>query len=373
MNIKSALDDGTHGSSAQKSVWYGINMLAAFDTVEIEADGFCMEDIIKGENEFYLFMKQLYHGMYDAPDKYLIPDKPYDEYMKNNDNIVRDHEKEHYNDTKESKLRNTFQQAIQFYPELFYKLGESADEITKCGITISKEKFEAIKESFKHSYIYKENESRISVLCSLGLKITQAGMKLHIANEKYPKMFLGLWVLCSAPESKFKYMNYLRLDYKGYYRQMPDVGDITATMRQNDAEAVDAIISSLEGRRKMKFSVKPMRSIVSSHEWKVTYTVNNKSTFGFYASPLRLIVCIYFGKSENITETALRLEKEDSELFKWFCEKIPERQCKCRYNRAVTLQGVKRRICGMANKAEIESPTGDDVAKCIRLMEEFML
>jgi len=56
---------------------------------------------------------------------------------------------------------------------------------------------------------------------------------------KAPKMFLGLQVLLTVPkskyktESKFKRLNYLRLDYKGYYRPMPEIEDVKFTIKKN--------------------------------------------------------------------------------------------------------------------------------------------
>jgi hypothetical protein len=137
-------------------------MLAPYQSVSIKNNTeFDQDDYISGEYEFYSFMKALYTDMYEDPAKYFVATTPYDEYMQNR-KPVKGIEKEHYTDTKECNLRNTFQQAIQFYPKFFYELGLRAEEIRKSdyAIVLSTEKYEEVLQSIQWTHIYKENENR---------------------------------------------------------------------------------------------------------------------------------------------------------------------------------------------------------------------
>jgi len=375
MNIANARNIGEHGSAAQKSIWHSMMMLAPFEGVIIDDDAFGKDAILEGEKDFYRFITTLYQDMYNDPVKYLIPTKPYDEYIQNisaSKEKPRTAEKEHATDAKECKLRNTFQQAIQFYPEVFYKLGSAADDICNkdFALVISKSNYNNVMKSFSRSHVYKDNKLRIKAISDLGLQIREAGDKYCITSENYPRMFLGLRVLCSAPESKYKYMNYLRLDYKGYYRSMPELDDIKLTMKEEHTKYVDMINASFGGQ-KIKYKVKPLRNITSGFEWKVDFTLNGKNTFGFNAEPDYFKLYIYFGNAKNITGLGERLRTSDNELFDWYCSKFPERLCKCPNNRVVKFGDAKRRICGLTNRAEIAEPNDHDIENSITVVEMF--
>lgn len=375
MNIANARNVGEHGSAAQKSIWHSMMMLAPFEGVAIENGIFDKESIIEGESDFYRFMTTLYQDMYGDPAKYFIPTKPYDEYVQNvlpNREKPRTAEKEHVTDAKECKLRNAFQQAIQFYPEVFYKLGAAAD-IACSGdyeLVISKSSFDSVMKSFKRSHVYIENEYRFKAILDMGLQISKTGSKYHISSKSYPKMFLGLRVLCNAPKSRYKYMNYLRLDYKGYYRAMPEIDDVKRTMKKEHAGYIDSVLESFRGQ-KIRYKVKPLRNITSGFEWKIDYKLNGKNIFGFYAEPDYLKLYINFNSAKNITEFGEKLRISNKELFDWFCGKFPERLCKCPNNRVVRFGDTKRRICGLSNRAEIEDPSDHDIENSITVIEMY--
>ena len=376
MNIANARNTGEHGSAAQKSIWHSMMMLAPFEGVAIDNDSFDKESILEGERDFYLFMTTLYQDMYNDPAKYFIPTKPYDEYIQSilkNGERTRSAEKEHSTDPKECKLRNTFQQAIQFYPEVFYKLGNEADEICSAdyALVISKPDFDDVMKSFSRSHVYKENGYRFRAILDLGLQMNEVGGKYCITSMNYPKMFLGLWVLCNAPRSKYKYMNYLRLDYKGYYRAMPEIGDVRKTMKEEHAGYVDSILESFKGQ-KIRYKVKPLRNITSGFDWKVDFMLKGRNVFGFYAEPDYFKLCIYFSNTKNITEFGEKLKIYDPELFDWYCSKFPERLCKCPNNRIVKFGDAKRRICGLTNRAEIANPNDHDIENSKTVIEMIL-
>ena len=384
MNIAGVRNHAGHGSSAQKSIWHCLSMLSRFEAAGADINGFSEADVVDGEKDFYQFMKDLYRDMYDDPAKYAIPTGEYDEYIKTAKKKAV-FVKAHQTDAKECVLRNAFQQAIQFYPDYFYNIALASDGIRKkdFSLIITKSKFDEALRSLDRPHICKENGQRMKALADRGVTINEAGGTCYISCKTAPKMFLGLQVLCSAPEGKYKYTNYLRLDYKGFRGDMPGIGDVKSTMKKVHAAGVDLFLK-LFGGVKMKYRVKPLRSITSGHGWKVEYTLNGKSVFGFFAEPDHLAFYIYFNNAKNITETSRKLEN-DPELFDWFCGRFPERLCKCPSNRAVTfgnppprpgrgevsLRYVKRRICGLSNRAEIINPVAGDIQKCIADIKIF--
>jgi hypothetical protein len=359
-------------SSAEKSIWHSIMMLAPYQDVPIENNTeFNQKDYMSGEKEFYSFMKTLYTDMFENPAKYSIPTTDYDEYIQNR-KPKKDTEKQHYTDTKECNLRNTFQQAIQFYPKFFYELGLRAEKIRErdYALVLSMERYEEVIQSLEWKHICKENEHRYKAISSLGIETQQIEEKCYIISRNYPKMFLGLWILCSAPESKYKYMNFLRLDYKGYNRLIPDIEDIKETLSNEHRQIIDLLQLSLKDLN-MKVKVKALRNITSGSRWKIEYALKGRNVFGFYGEPNYLMICIYFNDAKNISEMSAQLEKNDLRLFQWFCSKFPERLCKCPSNRCVTLGETKRRICGLSNRAEIENPNSEDVENSIRVLKIF--
>jgi len=370
MNIASVKNYAGHGSSAQKSIWHCLSMLSPFETVGTDGKDFNEADIIEGEKEFYQFIKSLYRDMYDDPAKYAIPTTEYDEYIKT---VKKDAVfiKAHQTDQTECRLRNTFQQAIQYYPDFFYKIGLASDGIRKkdFSLIITKTKFDEAIRSLDRPHLRGENEHRMKALADRGLTVNERTGVCYISCTAAPKMFLGLHVLCSAPESKYKYTNYLCLNYKGFLGGMPAIEDVKSAMKKEHAAKIDLLLK-LFGGVKMKYKVKPLRSITSSHGWKVEYTLNGKNAFGFFAEPDYLALYIYFNNAKNITETGKKLEN-DIELFNWFCGKFPERLCKCPSNRLVRFGNEKRRICGLSNRAEIINPGDSDIQKCIKVTKIF--
>ncbi len=359
-------------STAQKSIMHCINMLAPYQRVAIDGSlKFSLEDIFAAEEEFYRFMKELYTDMYDSPGKYLIPTAAYDEYKKTLKQKAGI-EKMHYTDGKECNLRNTFQQAIQFYPGFFYQLGLYAKEIRESdyALVIARSDLDEVKHLVEWKHIYKENSRRYEVINSSGIEIRQESDKCYIRNKNYKKMFLGLYILCKAPDSKYKYMNYLRLDYNGFHRAMPGIEDIKMTLTKEHAGIINSIQNAVDSM-KLKIRVKPLRNITSGSRWKVEYLLKNKNVFGFYAEPDYLMLCLYFNHVDHINEMSRRLEESDQELFQWFCSKFPERLCKCPSNRWAKFGTVRRRICGLSCRAEIENPDQLDVKNSILILKLF--
>lgn len=206
-----------HASAAHNSIWHCLKMLAVFEAVKVELEGFDVDTVAEGQNDFYVFMQALYEDIYAEPDRYAIPTTPYDEYMQNEGaNFVSD---EHKIDAKENRLRQAFQQAIHFYPDYFYQLGLAADGICKesYALMISKAKYAVVLKGLDNTHTRKHNRQRLEALVAKGIEVKESGDVCYISCKEAPKMFLGLWVLCAAPDGDFKYLNYLRLSFKGYY------------------------------------------------------------------------------------------------------------------------------------------------------------
>jgi AraC-like DNA-binding protein len=115
-------------------------------------------------------------------------------------------------------------------------------------LIIAKSRYDEALRSLDRPHIYRENGQRMKALADRGVTVNETGGTCYISCKTAPKMFLGLRVLCSAPEGKYKYMNYLRLDYKGCLGDMPGIEDVKTTMKnitktgrklENDPELFD--------------------------------------------------------------------------------------------------------------------------------------
>jgi len=367
-----------HNSSAQKSIWYCIMMLSKFEEVKVSIDGFDTQSVIKGEKDFYTFMKTLYQDMYKNPDFYAIPTEEYDEYIKSI-NTEKVFANSHKGDAKESKLRNRFLQAIQFYSDYFWKLGSAADEICNAQyeLVISKSNYDNVIKSLDNPNIKDESEQRLKALAENGITVNKNGKKYYISCGKAPKMFLGLKVLLSVPESvyktenKFKRLNYLRLDYKGYYRPMPEIEDVKLTMKKEHGDILTFLLS-LFNNYKTRYALYPMASILPFNKWKIDYWLgNNKRIFGFYASPDFLSFRVSFNTPENLIRIIKILEKDNQKLFEWFRDNIKEVFHDCPRNKIIMFGNQKKHLCcgSSGGTMEVANPDKNDVKNIIELIK----
>jgi len=353
------------------SLWYCRNMLAGFNEVDEKVEGFTSEEVRRGEKDFYDFICRMYEDMYKKPESFMIPVGLYDEYLKKAATKKRA-EKKHYTDARESRLWNEFQHAIQYYAKFLYEIGSRAKYISAVShaLHITEYHYEEAKKASEMTYINGDHESRREAWNMLGMRFVNQNGMVTLSNQRNPDMFIGLWILCRAPESACKYMNYLRVDFKGCYRAMPQIEDIRETMLPKHARMIDRLEEAMADLP-MKRTVQRLRNITSGFQWKVAYTYKVKNVFGFYAEPKYLLVCIYFNDVKNINEMAGKLLKTDIDLFGWFKAKFPERLCKCRNNRWVVFGKERRRICGLSCRADVENPKISDIAASIKVMKLF--
>lgn len=349
---------------AQCSVRHCLDMIAPFEATE--------EQKKKGQLEFYQFMVSIYQGMYERPEDYMVFPAPYEAYRERVRLKPMKKEKEHTSDSRESTLRNTIQQAIQFYATYFYNVGLRCTGIDEHSgaLIISRSEYMDIIHIMSRIHESKYNIARYEVLERLGIRICEKGDDVYIGHEEYTQAMEGLLYLCKVPESKYKWMNFLRLDYKNAYLPIPTVEDICKTLSVHSTEVVRKLEENLAGM-KIKAKIKPLRGIVSDFKWKVEYSHKGKNICGFYADMEYFMLCLYFNNFQNITEFAKVLYEQDRELFAWFKNQFPERLCKCPSNRRVYFANEPRRICGLSNRAEIVNPDKDDVERALHILRKY--
>lgn len=351
---------------AQRSIKHCLDMIAPFEASD--------EHRKEGQAQFYEFMVSIYQGMYEKPEDYFVFPIPYEKYIakRKHKETEKKKEKEHISDSRESTLRNTFQQAIQFYAMYFYNVSlkcEGVDEQSGA-VVISKEDYADVLEIMSRIHEAKYNDGRYEVLSRLGIQVDESGETVRIVHKIYKRAMEGLVYLCNAPDSKYKWMNFLRLDYKNAYSPIPTVDDICKTLPLRSVEAVKKLEEQLSGM-KIKEKIRPLRGIVSDFKWKVEYSYKSKNICGFYADNEYFMLCIYFNRAENITEFSKTLQEENKKVFQWFKSQFPERLCKCRSNRRVYFGDEPRRICGLSNRAEIVKPSNEDIVKALYILRRY--
>lgn len=351
---------------AQHSIKHCLDMIAPFEMSNQQKED--------GRFQFYQFMVSLYREMYQQPEEYMVFPKPYEEYARKlkEQEAQKKKEKAHVNNSKESTLRNTFQQAIQFYALFFYNIGLKSKGIDEQSgaLIILKEEYIDVLNKMNRIHESKYNAERYEVLSKLGIQIYQNDHTVRIAHTTYKRAMEGIEYLCKAPDSKYKWMNFIRLDFKNAYSPIPTVNDICKTLPVRSAEAVKKLEDNLSGIN-IKAKIKPLRGIVSDFKWKVEYAYKGKNICGFYADNEYFMLCIYFNYFENINEFSKILYEEDHELFQWFKNQFPERLCKCPNNRRIYFGNEPRRICGLSNRAEIVNPDDYDIDKALCVLRKY--
>lgn len=143
---------------AQCSVRHCLDMIAPFEATEGQKE--------KGQLEFYQFMVSIYQGMYERPEGYMVFPAPYEVYRERAILKPMKKEKEHTSDSRESTLRNTIQQAIQFYAMYFYNVGLRGMGIDEQSgaLIVSKEEYANVIRLLSRIHESKYNTARYEVL-----------------------------------------------------------------------------------------------------------------------------------------------------------------------------------------------------------------
>lgn len=250
---------------AQFSIRHCIDMIAPFEMSDQQEDG---------QLQFYQFMLSLYREMYENPEEYMVFPKPYEDYMAKLK--VRESkekkEKQHSADSRESTLRNTFQQAIQFYALYLYRIGVASKGLDAGtgALVVRKGDYFDVIEQMNRIHEAKYNAGRYEKLSKRGIQVSENGDTVRIVHGEYPQMMQGISYLCKAPESKYKWMNFLRLDFKNAYSPIPSVEDICKTLSAGSVEAVNKLENNLS-ELKVKARIKPLgeSSQISSGRWNM--------------------------------------------------------------------------------------------------------
>lgn len=286
---------------SQKSILNVINMLVEYKEVEVnEIKEFDMKDILEGEKDFYLFMKELYIEMYNNPESYYIPLNKYDNYI--HSKFRSKSIKIKGNDSKESKLRNTVRQSIEFYQKFFYEMALLSEfDKNEYSFIISKDNYSTLMEKLNFPNIKNKQADRINKIIDYGVEIKSFNENIVIKPLKYKKAFLGLWILTSIPSSRHKYVDYLRIDYKGIYKRALSINDVKDIASSNNKEIINLIYKKMK-ELKIKTKIKPLSSTVLGSTCKVYYLYNNKSI-------LKYNVC-----NEYFKLTIIKTDEENNKI-----------------------------------------------------------
>lgn len=237
-------------------------------------------------------------------------------------------------------------------------------------MVIRKQDYSDIKEQMNRIHESQYNSGRYEVLEKGGIQVSERGGIVYIVHREYHRMMEGIVYLCKVPDSKYRWMNFLRLDFQNAYSPIPTVDHICKTLSDRSSKAVKMLENSLSGM-KARAKIKPLRGIVSDFMWKVEYAYKGKNICGFYADREYFMLCIYFNHFQNINGFAKVLYEEDYALFQWFEKQFPERLCACPNNRRVYFGGEPRRICGLSNRAEIVNPDDHDMDRVFYILRKY--
>lgn len=304
--------DNENISYSMRSIINAINMLVPFKAVEVnEITLLDMDTILKGENDFYLFMKELYNDMYSNPEIYYIPLNKYDHYIKykkrnSNENIK-------FSDSKESKLRNTVKQSIEFYQMFFYEMAiRGKFDSDKYSFIITLENYKNLMKKLNLPNIKNEQDKRIKKIIDYGIEVKCTNDNIVIRPIKYEKAFVGLWILTNIPNSRHKYMDYLRINYLGIYKKSVNISDVLDIVSDNNKEIINTIDRYMK-QIKVKVKIKPLTGTVLGCTCKVDYLYESKSILTLYACNDYMKVSII---SEDEDGNKITLENPEIEEIK---------------------------------------------------------
>ena len=185
-----------------------------------------------GERAFYTFMAGVYREMAEDPERFAVSDAAYRAYMEKAALRPKTAEKAHAADSRESTLRNGFQQAVEFYARFFWELGLAAEPETEGGaLVLPKSAYNTAVEKLSRIHDRKRNPERYALLGALGWRFAEAGETVRVSFAPDPPAVQGILCLCKAPENKYKWMNCLRLDFKNAAAgKAPGVEDVLPTL-----------------------------------------------------------------------------------------------------------------------------------------------
>lgn len=364
-------------SFTHKSIWHAALFLAPFqEVVPPNLSGEAAENLRQGERNLYQFMNDLYTAMCENPAEFYLPVGEYDRFM--NGRPRKELNSYHGGDPKESRLRNQFQQAIQFYQKLLFEIGVHGMQVAGTEILqLDPAVFGAFITEHNLRILRGEVEKRATALLRLGLEIKWSKEQVTVACQGFPSLLTALTALCHSPERKFALTNFLRCDFRSLLSYQPGLSDAISILpapQKKKALIMEGFMEGMKSTRGLnyKISVQPLRNITLDSPWKLAYTRNGKSVFGYHADPEGLVTFAYFNHPENIAKVGRQLKQVSPTLYGWFYEKMPTRTCACKNNRLVDIGGQAKRICGLMNRLDLPNPNEEDLQCLQRIIEIYL-
>lgn len=364
------INQNTFPSTTHKSIWHTAVYMAPFNEVipaNLPAEQSL--DLIEGEKSFYQFILDLYSDMYNNPEAYYIPILEYDSFM--NSKVGKDFTDK--DKKQESKLRNKFQKAIQFYQKLLFEIGSKAQpELGSYNLLIDKSILYDALSKHNLNIVLKDSEKRISALSNLGMVIDISGNKITISNIRYTKMLIALSALCKADNKKYLLTNFLRCDFRGLNNSYkPEFNDIISILPNKFKKTVLDMNDYMQAI-KCTYSAEPLKNTTLQSDFKLLYKLNGKLIYSFNADTDSLKTFAYFNHHDNISRMGYLLKDESESLFAWFYDRIPTSICSCKNNKLVDIGGRTKRICGLMNRIDVTNPSDENMKNLKNVLQLYL-
>lgn len=352
------LDSRISKSTAQKSIRHAALVLAPFTRIlpkNYPSDK--ANTLYESETELYGFIKNLYSDMYNNPHGYCIPTLEYDAFVKGRCRFeLTKQEKQ-----KEGNLRNKFQHVIRFYQQFLIETGKHGT-ISENGreILLPADLLETTFKNARLTQAKKYAHAMPAALTRLGVEISDTAQGFSMRSRVYPDMFPALILLCRAESGKYSITNIKRADFRNLLGYTPGLEDVISVLPEDLKIMANDINDFLSG---LKCSVyaEPLKETTLFSHWKMWYRISGKPICSVEADVGKIKLCAYFNHYQNVSKMGYALKNESSDIFGWFCNGFYENTCSCKNSRIVDIGGIKKRICGLANKLEIFDPTEKDV------------
>lgn len=299
---------------------------------------YCSGALAEGEKSFYNFMCRLYSDMYDNPEKYYIPAGEYDDFMNGRERRSLDKKYKQ----KESRLRNRFQQSIQFYQKLLFEIGRKAEFVSHNTFKFNKLFLGDMINIYNLRTIRGEEVKRAMALSNTGLEVEETENELIIKNDEYPEMYDALCAIANVKNNKYSLTNFLRCDFRGLTSCFkPCFDDVSCVLPENYKCMALEMDELMRGLR-CKVSIEPLKNTTLYSQWKVSYKYNGKLFYSFHADTNDFEIFAHFNDYKNISCAGYFLKEHSKSIYNWFYDKVPERKCTCPNNRLADIGGIKK-------------------------------
>ena len=364
------LHQHTFPSVTHRSIWHAAVFLAPFrEVIPQTVTGADADQLRKGEKHLYRFITGLYADMYAHPDVYGIPVGEYDRFMegRTRDTLPKKDVQ------KESRLRNQFQQAIQFYQKLLFDIGSHGEPGERTTVfTLDPAVLSDMIGKHRLTSVRGEQEQRATALARVGMIVQRSSDTITVSVPDYPYLLTALSALCKRGQKKFMLTNVLRCDFRGLLPSFkPGIDDATAVLSDH-LKPMMAEMDMMMKRLSCKVIVEPLKNTTLYSPWKVKYTLRGKSLYAFQGDTDHLNVFAYFNHVQNVSRMGSLVREASDALYTWFYQHIPTRICACKNNRTIDIGGQKKRICGLMNRLDVSNPDSQDIRNLKRIIALYL-